>query len=91
MHEYNNYPIYGVALRGAGKEWNCRGLIFDPQDKVTEIKRLECAELTFAMKSKAEAHALKLCKTWIDAQSGETESNSRTNSVPLKDSAAAIE
>jgi hypothetical protein len=91
MHQYNNYPIYGIAIRGAAKEWHCRGLIFDPQDKVTEIKRLECVELTFAMKSKAEAHALKLCKTWIDDQSRAIESNSRKTSAPLKDPAPAIE
>jgi len=91
MHQYNNHPIYGIAVRGAGKEWHCRGLIFDPADKVTEIKRLECAELTFATKRKAEAHGLKLCKTWIDEQSGEIESNSPARAVPLKDRALAIE
>jgi hypothetical protein len=35
---------------------------------VTEIKRLECADLTFKTKKKAEEHALKLCMTWIDEQ-----------------------
>jgi hypothetical protein len=68
VHQYNNYPIYGIGVKGPGKEWHCRGLIFEPEDKVTEIKRLECAELTFATKKKAEAHALKLCRTWIDEQ-----------------------
>ena len=90
MHQYNNHPVYGVAVRGAGKEWHCRGLIFDPADKVTEIKRLECADLTFATKGKAQAHALKLCKKWIDEQSGGIESNSLTNSAPLKAGAIAI-
>jgi len=32
---------------------------------------LECAELAFATRGKAEAHALKLCQTWIDEQSGD--------------------
>ena len=68
MSQYNNYLIYGIGVPGPGKEWHCRGLIFEPEDKVTEIKRLECAELTFATKRKAEAHALKLCKAWIDEQ-----------------------
>jgi hypothetical protein len=68
MHQYHNHPIYGIGIRGPGKKWYCRGLIFEPEDKVTEIKRLECAELTFATKGKAEAHALKLCRTWVDEQ-----------------------
>lgn len=90
MHQYNNHPIYGIGVRGAGKEWHCRGLIFDPDDKVTEIKRLECTELTFATKRKAEEHALKLCKKWIDEQSGKIESSSLTISAPLKDRALGI-
>jgi hypothetical protein len=90
MYQYKDHPIYGIAVRGAGKEWHCRGLIFDPADKVTEIKRLECAELTFARKGKAQAHALKLCKTWIDEQSGKIESRSLTNSTPLKAGASPI-
>jgi hypothetical protein len=68
MSQYNNYLIYGIGVRGPGKEWHCRGLIFGPEDKVTEIKRLECVELTFPTKKKAEVHALKLCRTWIDKQ-----------------------
>ena len=91
MSQYKNYPIYGIAVRGAGKEWHCRGLIFNSQDKVTEIKKLECPELTFATKGKAQAHALKLCKTWIDEQSGGIESNSPARAVSLKDRALAIE
>ena len=90
MHQYNNHPIYSIAFRGAGKEWHCRGLIFNPEDKVTEIKRLECADLTFATKAKAEAHALKLCKTWIDERSGEIESNRLTNSALPNARAVAI-
>jgi len=84
MNQYNKYPIYGIGVRGAGKEWHCRGLIFDPEDKVTEVKRLECTELTFATKKKAEQHALKLCKTWIDEHRGGIESSSLTPSTPLK-------
>jgi hypothetical protein len=90
MHQYNNHPIYGIGVRGAGKEWHCRGLIFDPEDKVTEINRLECAELTFATKKKAEDHALKQCKKWIDEQRGAIESGSPTPSAPLKEGASAI-
>lgn len=91
MSQYKDHPIYGVGVRGAGKEWHCRGLIFNPADKVTEIKRLECAELDFKTRGKAEAHALKLCKTWIDDQGVEAISVSLTNSAPLKDRALAIE
>lgn len=89
MHQHKNHPIYGIGVRGAGKEWYCRGLIFDPDDKVTEINRIERADLTFTTKAKAEAHALKLCKTWIDEDSGEIESNRLTSSAPLKAGASA--
>jgi hypothetical protein len=91
MPQYKNHPIYGVGVRGAGKEWHCRGLIFNPADKVTEIKRLECAELTFKTRGKAEAHALKLCQTWIDDLSVESKSDSLPNSPSLKDRTLAIE
>jgi hypothetical protein len=74
MPEYNEYPIYGIGVPGPGKEWSCKGLIFDPGDKVTAIKSLEHAELTFASKKKAEEHALILCKSWIDEQRHGTES-----------------
>ena len=90
MYQYKSHPVYGIGVRGAGKEWHCRGLIFDPDDKVTEIKRLECAELTFATKRKAEAHGLKLCEKWIDEQSGGSDSSSRTVSAPLKAGASVI-
>jgi hypothetical protein len=90
MNRYNNYPIYGIGVRGSGEEWYCRGLIFDPEDKVTEIKRLECAELSFATKKKAEEHALKLCKQWIDEQRGGIDSRSLTPSAPLKTGALAL-
>ena len=85
MPQYNDFPIYGIGIRGPGKAWSCKGLVFDPEDKVTEIKSLERAELTFSSKKKAEEHALKLCKTWIDEQSQGIESTSLT-----KDDAAAI-
>ena len=74
MHQYRNYPVYGIAVRGPEKEWHCRGLIFEPEDKVTEIKRLESPDLTFTTKKQAEEHALKLCRTWIDEQRGGIES-----------------
>jgi hypothetical protein len=90
MNRYNNHPIYGIGVRGSGKEWYCRGLIFDPEDNVTEIKRLECAELSFATKGKAEENALKLCKQWIDEQRGGIDSRSLTPSAPLKTGALAL-
>lgn len=68
MHQYRNYPVYGIAVPAPGKEWYCRGLIFEAEGKVTEIKRLEIADLTFRTKKKAEEHAIELCRTWIDAQ-----------------------
>ena len=85
MPQYNDYPIYGIGIRGPGKAWSCKGLVFDPEDKVTEIKSLERADLTFSNKKKAEDHGLKLCKTWIDEQSQGIESTSLT-----KGDAAAI-
>lgn len=91
MQQYKNHPVYGIAVRGAGKEWHCRGLIFDPEDKVTEIKRLECGELTFPTKGKAEAHGLKLSKTWIDEQNGGIKAGSLTNSAPVKAGAVAVD
>ena len=89
MPQYNDHPIYGIGVRGTGKEWYCKGLIFDPDDKVTGIKSLECAELTFATKKKAEEHALKLCKIWIDEQRGKIEASSLTPSASLKADASA--
>jgi hypothetical protein len=68
MQQYRNHPIYGIAVPGRGTEWSCRGLIFDAEDKVTEIKKLESAEVTFTTRKKAEEHAIKLCRTWIDEQ-----------------------
>jgi len=81
MPQYNNHPIYGIGVRGSGKEWSCKGLIFDPDDKVTEIKSLELSELTFPTKKKAEDHALKLCKSWIDEHKAGIESRSRAPSA----------
>lgn len=83
MHEYNNHPIYGIAVPGTGKSWYSRGLIFDRDDKVTELKRLECSEINFATKLKAEAQGIKLCKDWIDAQRVDTESNRAASTPPL--------
>jgi len=90
MHQYNDHPIYGIGICGREKKWHCRGLIFDSEDKVTEIRRLECTELTFATKRKAEEHALKLCKQWIDEQGSGIDSSSPTQSAPLKAGALAL-
>lgn len=89
MRQYKNHPVYGIGFRGPGKEWYCRGVLFDPADKVTEIKRLECPELTFATKRKAEEHGLKLCEKWIDEQSAGIESSSATHPAPMKAGDAA--
>jgi hypothetical protein len=84
MHQYNGHPIYGIGIRGPAKKWHGRGLIFDAEDKVTEIKRLEGTESTFATEKKAQDHALKLCKEWIDEQKSGIDSSSLTHSAPLK-------
>ena len=89
MHRYNNHPIYGIGIHGSGKKWNCRGLIFDPEDQVTEIKRLECPELAFATKREAEEHGLELCKKWINEQGG-SESSSIADSTPAKAGALGL-
>ena len=82
MHRYNNHLIYGIGMSGPENKWYGRGLIFDAEDQVTEIKRLERPELTFSTKKKAEEHALKLCKQWIDEQKSVSESTSLTSSAP---------
>ena len=84
MPQYKGHLIYGVGVRGASEGWQCRGLVFDPDDKVTQIKKLEHAELTFKTVAKAEAHALQLCKTWIDEQGGEVDSSGPRVSAPPK-------
>jgi hypothetical protein len=84
MHQCNNHPIYGIAIPGPGKKWYCRGLIFDPEDKVTEIKRFDYTESTFASKKTAEEHALNLCKKWLGEQSGGIQSSDPTGAVPPK-------
>jgi hypothetical protein len=71
VRHFKNHPIYGISIRRSGKKWSCKGLVFDALDQVTEIKRLECAELTFASEDEAREHGLNLCKKWIDEQSGE--------------------
>jgi len=76
MLPYKGYPIYGVAVPQAGGGWRCTGLVFEPEQKVTEIQRLECTDLIFQTKKQAEEHALKLCRSWIDALgSSASESN----------------
>ena len=74
MSLYKDHPIYGLGRRGIGKEWLCRGLVYNAEDKVTVIKKLERAELSFETEEKAQAHALQLCKTWIDEQGGDSAS-----------------
>ncbi|MGE5305036.1 MAG: hypothetical protein ACM3TN_17120 [Alphaproteobacteria bacterium] len=83
MQPYKQHPIYGIAVPETGKLWRPKGLVFATDLNCTlEIKRLEPADLTFTTKKKAEAHALKLCKAWIDAQ--ESEPNTATGSIAPK-------
>lgn len=82
MHRYNNHLIYGIGMSAPENKWYGRGLIVDAEDQVTEMKRLERPELTFSTKKKAEEHALKLCKQWIDEQKSVSESTSLTPSAP---------
>jgi len=69
LSQYKDHPIYGFGVLAAADKWCCRGLVFDAGDKVTEIKKIERAELIFETEEKAKTHALQLCKTWIDEQS----------------------
>ena len=72
MQPYKQHPIYGIAVSKTGKLWRPKGLVFATDLNCTlEIKRLEPADLIFTTKRKAEEHALKLCKAWIDAQESE--------------------
>ena len=82
MHRYNNHLIYGIGMSAPENKWYGRGLIVDAEDQVTEMKRLERPELTFSTKKKAEEHALKLCKQWIDEQKSVSETTSLTPSAP---------
>ena len=90
LHQYKSHPIYGIGIPGLNKQWHCRGLVFDPEDQVTEIKRLECGELTFATKRQAEDHGLDVCKKWLDDQSEASVSSSPTASLPAKTGALAL-
>ncbi len=69
MRQYKKHPVYVIAVAKPQSGWSCKGMIFEPEQKVTEIKRFECPDLNFATREKAEAHALNMCKTWIDEQS----------------------
>jgi hypothetical protein len=47
--------------------WYAHGTVFDPGTKMlTELQRLECIDTIFLTKEEAKAHALMLCKSWID-------------------------
>jgi len=67
MLHYKEHPINGIAVPQAGGGWHCTGLVFEPEQKVTEIQWLKCTDLIFRTKKQAEEHALSLCRSWIDA------------------------
>jgi hypothetical protein len=69
MHQYKKHPLYVIAVPGPKKRWSSKGLIFESDEQVTEIKRFEFQDLTFGTKKEAEEHALKICRAWIDEQS----------------------
>jgi hypothetical protein len=84
MKCYKQHPIYGIAVSEPGKLWRPKGLVFATDLNCTlEIKRLEPAELTFTTKKKAEEHAVKLCKAWIDAQESELNAANRAASTKM--------
>jgi hypothetical protein len=57
---------YDAALALASG-WYAEGIVFDPGTKLlTELQRVECVDTIFSTKEEAEAHALMLCKSWID-------------------------
>ena len=67
MQHYKSYPVYTTAFCFNGI-WRGRGIVLDPQAKVTrEIQRIETvSDLLFLTKEEAEDFAFKLCKAWID-------------------------
>lgn len=67
MQHYKNYPVYTTAVSTNGV-WRGKGIVLDPQAKVTrEIQRIETvSDLLFLTKEEAEDFAFKLCKAWID-------------------------
>jgi hypothetical protein len=71
MPHYKNHPIHGVAVPGQGMLWHSRGLVFDPERPVTEIKRLECPDIVCTSSEEAQEYALTLCKAWIDGLNSE--------------------
>jgi hypothetical protein len=67
METYKNCPIYGSAVPALSSGWYAQGIVFDPGTKMlNELQRLECTDTIFSIKEEAEAHALMLCKSWID-------------------------
>ena len=46
--------------------WRSKGAVFDPERPSQEIKRLEWGNVQFVTREEAEAHALTLCKAWVD-------------------------
>jgi len=73
MRQYKKHPVYVIAVPKPQNRWSCKGMIFEPEQKVTEIKRFECPDLNFTTKAKAEEHALNMCTAWIDEQSAESD------------------
>ena len=46
--------------------WRSKGVVFDPEYPAQEIKRLEWGDVQIVTRQEAEAHALILCKAWVD-------------------------
>jgi hypothetical protein len=67
MQYYKNYRVYTTAVSANGV-WHGRGVVLDPEAKVTrELQRIETvSDLLFLTKQEAENFAFKLCKAWID-------------------------
>jgi hypothetical protein len=83
VQPYKQHPIYGIAVSEPGKRWRPKGLVFAQDLNCTlEIARLEPSDLTFTTKKKAEEHALKLCKSWIDANDAESASGAGGSECP---------
>ena len=74
MVRYKNFSIRTSAV-SAGGVWHARGVVLDPQTKLTkQLYSVETVgDFTFLSKQEADAFALKLCKAWINRAARSTE------------------